>query len=158
MARAIGQVSRVATSITPKRSSGTESRLAVTNEAPDHQWADAALKPRHRRATLFCRTLAPKDYTLVVNARDGARAFAPDGQAAGDVPGNPFHRQFGKHVVQVDPGTADDRTVFLHVLTAADADAAAAPEASCRLVRPGRAQVTVGGLSTTLEVPEWFRP
>jgi len=132
--------------------------LTVTNEAPDHRWADAALKPRHRRATLFCRTLAPKDYTLVVNAKDGARAFGPDGHAAGEATGNAFHRQFGTYVVQIDPGTTTDHTVFLHVLTAADADRAAAPEASCRHVPPRQVEVTVGGLSTTLAVPEWFRP
>ena len=130
--------------------------FTVTNEAPDYTWADATLNPSHRKATLFCRTLAPKEYTLVVNAKDGARAFAPDGQARGDVTGNPFHRQYGKHVVQIDPGTTDRRTVFLHVLTAVDEGAAAPPKASCRLVGPGRAEVIVEGLSITLSVPEWF--
>ncbi|MFO8014277.1 MAG: hypothetical protein R6X20_13350 [Phycisphaerae bacterium] len=132
--------------------------LTVTNEAPDHRWAERRLKPSRRKAALFCRTLAPKDYTLVVNGKEGARAYGPAGRGRGNVPGNPFHRKFGKHVVQIDPGTTDSRTLFLHVLTAVDADGAAPPEASYRLARPGRLEVTVDGLSTTLSVPEWFGP
>lgn len=131
--------------------------ITVTDEAPGKTWADPRLQPKVRRARLFCRTLAPKEYTLVVNAKDGARAFGPGGQAKGAVAGNPFHRKYGKHVVQIDPGTTTDRTVFLHVLTAEDATgAAAAPKASYRVVKPGRIEVTVAGLRTQLTVPDWF--
>ncbi len=130
--------------------------LAVTNETPDQNWADARLKPARRKARLFCRTLAPAEYTLVVNSRDDARAFTSDGKAKGHVAGDPFHRKFGKHVVQIDPGTASVRTVFLHVLTAVDADGARPPKTSYRFVRRGQIEVTVDGLSTTLSVPAWF--
>ncbi len=129
--------------------------LSVTAEAPDHSWADPSLKPKQRSATLVCRTLAPKNYTAVVNTQEGGRAYAPDGQSRGEVPGNPFHRKYGKHVVQIAPAGADTRTVFLHVLTAVDAGAAP-PEASCRLLEPGRVEVNVAGRTTTLSVPEWF--
>ena len=131
--------------------------ITVTDKAPGKTWADARLKPKVLGARLFCRTLAPKEYTLVVNAKDGARAFGPGGQAKGAVAGNSFHRKYGKHVVQIDPGTTTDRTVFLHVLTAEDATgAAAAPKASYRVVKPGRIEVTVAGLRTQLAVPDWF--
>lgn len=57
--------------------------------------------------------------------------------------------------MQVDPRTAAARTVFLHVLTAADAGQAEPPPAAYRVVRPGVIEVTVDGAKAELQVPEW---
>jgi hypothetical protein len=130
--------------------------IAVTNEAPDKQWADPRLRPKNRRARLFCRTLAPKQYSVILHSGGKAKAFEPSGRAKNDAEGNAFHLKYGKHVVQIDPGLETDRTVFLHVLTAADASQAAPPKASLRLIEKGRIEVTVGDARTQLAVPEWF--
>jgi len=132
--------------------------VTVTNEAPAKGWAERALQPKARKARLFCRTLAPKQYTAVLHTGGTAQAFDASGRPAKGAQPNPYHLKYGKHVVQIDPGCKTDRTVFLHVLTAAEADQAAPPKASVRLVRPGRLQVTVGAAATVLSVPSWFSP
>lgn len=132
--------------------------ITVTNEAPDTAWADPKLKPAHRRGRLFCRTLAPQRYTVLLHAHGTAGAFDASGRPKNGAAGNPYHLKYGTNVIQVDPGSDTDRTVFLHVLTATDAAGAEPPPASVRLIEPGRAAVAVGDAQTVITVPAWFTP
>jgi hypothetical protein len=131
--------------------------LTIVNAPPARKWSDASLQPPRTEGRLFCRTLAPEEYTLILHGGGKVRAVDPAGEPRSDVKGNPHHLKYGKHVLQVDPGAASTRTVFLHVLTAVDAPDAAPPEAGFRLVRPGRIEVTVDGRKAALEVPAWFK-
>jgi hypothetical protein len=131
--------------------------LTVANRAPEQKWPDPSLRPAQREGALFCRTLLPKDYTLLVHADGNAAATDRAGQGVPDAQPNAYHQKFGKVVAQIDPGTVSPRTIFLHVLTAVDAsDAATPPMASWRLLRPGVIEVKVDGAATTMAVPEWF--
>ncbi len=132
--------------------------VTVTNEAPDKPWAEPKLKPETRRARLFCRTLAPREYTVLLHADNTARAFNAAGRPEDEAAGNPYHLKHGTNVVQIDPGTETDRTVFLHVLTAVDAAGARPPAASVRLLEAGRVELTVGDAQTVLAVPAWWKP
>jgi hypothetical protein len=133
--------------------------ITIANRPPDRKWADEGLRPKNEEARLFCRTLLPEDYAVVLHSGGKAEAFAAAGQSRGGVEGNPYHLQYGSHVVQVDPAGrgGPGRTVFLHVLTAVDAAETTPPKAACRLVGAGRLEVTVDGARTVLAVPEWFK-
>lgn len=128
--------------------------VTVANRAPDLSWADPALKPPAREALLFCRTLIPNEFRLLLHDGGAAEAFGPNGKSQGRVEGNPHHLKYGKKVIQLDPGNRGDRTVFLHVLTAVEGPDASPPPASYRAVAPGRIEVTVAGASVTLAVPD----
>jgi len=130
--------------------------LTLTNEAPEVNWTDPALKPRTREGRLFCRTLIPHDYRLILHSDGKAEAFDPAGRPLGAVDGNSYHRNYGQHVVQIDPERDVAETVFLHVLTATDAEQRTPPRASYRISGPGRIELTVEEASTTLAVPEQF--
>jgi len=131
--------------------------LTVANRPPEKKWADARLRPPIAEARLFCRTLAPREYRLIVHADDKAEATDAAGKVLGPVEGHAEHRKHGKTVVQIDPGDRGCRTVFLHVLTATEAAETTPPKAACKLRKPGLVEVTVEGLATELAVPEWFQ-
>jgi hypothetical protein len=128
-------------------------QFTVVNEAPDLNWARPALKPKVRRARLVCQTLAPKNYTVIVHGDQQARSFGADGESLGPTEGNPYHRRFGKHVVQLDAGDASAGVMFLNVLTAQDADQELPPPASYRQSEPGTIELQIGRLTTHLQVP-----
>ncbi|MBN1418780.1 MAG: hypothetical protein JXP34_08380 [Planctomycetes bacterium] len=131
--------------------------LTILHRPPERSWADGRLKPKREEARLFCRTLLPRAHEVVVHADRKAEAFDPAGRSRGAVEGDPHHLQFGGYVVQIDPGNEGTRTVFLHVLTAVDADRAKPPDATCRLAKPGRLDVTVDGATMALAVPDWLK-
>ncbi len=130
--------------------------LVVANRPPDRQWADPRLKPKSEEARLFCQTLAPRQYRLILHAGGKAEGFDASGRPLGPVEGNAYHLSYGKNVVQIDPGSERPQTVFLHVLTATDAAETVPPKAAYRIVKPGQIELTVDGAATTLAVPEWF--
>lgn len=130
--------------------------VTITNRAQDQKWADPRLQPEKPDARLFCQTLAPPQYTLIAHGGANATAFDASGKPQGPVDGNAYHRQYGRHVIQIDPGRQGCRTVFLHVLTAAEGAEAGPPPASYRMIGPGQVEVSVAGSTATLAVPEWF--
>lgn len=118
--------------------------------------AQPALKPKSQQGRLFCRTLIPHDYRLILHGDGEAQAFDPTGRALGAVQGNSYHRNYGQNVVQIDPVSDGTKTVFLHVLTATDAEEMDPPRASYRISGLGRIEVTVDEAKTSLAVPQWF--
>lgn len=130
--------------------------ITLLNEPPGKTWADPTLQPETRQGRLFCQTLAPRDYTVIRHCEGQAEALRADGQPRGPVPGNKYHRQYGRHVIQLDPGDATSGIVLLNVLTATDASQTIAPQATYRVARRGQIEVDVNGIRSLLEVPEWF--
>jgi hypothetical protein len=128
--------------------------LTVTNRAPPLSWADERLRPTHSTSRLFCRTLLPKAYTLVLHADGQAESFDAAGHSQGKAEGNSYHLKYGRKVIQIEPVPATTRTVFLHVLTAVDTDRSQPPKATCRATDPGQIEVAVDGSVTRLSVPE----
>jgi len=132
--------------------------LSVTNRPPDRNWAQPQLKPESEQARLFCQTLLPRDYTLLLYADAKAEGFDPAGKSKAGAPApNEQHLKFGRVVAQIEPGGGDTRTVFLHVLTACDPDATKAPQATFRQAGPGKLAITVDGQTVELAVPDWAR-
>jgi len=131
--------------------------VTIVNRPPAGKWANPALQPKNPEARLFCQTLLPRAYTLVVHADGKAEGFTAAGRSQGPVAGNAHHLKYGQKVVQIDPGQSSSRTVFLHVLTATEAAQTAPPKASYRVTKPGQLEVTVEASTTILTVPEWFR-
>jgi hypothetical protein len=136
----------------------TDHLIGVTNRAPERKWSDESLRSKRAEARLFCQTLAPSDYTLILHADGTAQGFGAAGQAMGKAQGNSYHLKYGKKVIQIEPRPSANRTVFLHVLTAADVDQNEPPKASYRVIKPGLIEVLVDGATTKLAVPEWFVP
>jgi hypothetical protein len=130
--------------------------VTIVNRPPAKPWAVPALQPKGAEGRLFCRTLAPREYTLLLHSAGKAEAFSATGQSLGPTAGNAYHLKYGQNVVEIDPGQKSARTVFLHVLTAVDGRETTPPAASYRISRPGRIEVAVDGATTTLAVPEWF--
>ena len=130
--------------------------ITITARPPDRRWADESLRPMDREGRLFCRTLIPGEYRLTVHSEGQAEAFDRSSRALGAVQGNAYHRQYGRNVIQIDPESQGTQTIFLHVLTAAEGQQTAPPEASYQAGEPGEIEVTVDGISTTLAVPSWF--
>jgi len=64
--------------------------------------------------------------------------------------------KYGRKVVQIDPGTTHSRIMFLHVLTATEAEQTLPPKVAFRVVAPGRIEVTVDDATTVLAVPEEY--
>jgi hypothetical protein len=130
--------------------------LTVTARSPEHRWANPALEPKNREGRLFCQTLLPRDYRLILHGDGKAEAFDPTGKSLGPVEGNPHHRKYGQQVMLIDPGNTRTQTVFLHVLTATEAGETVPPEAACGVSGPGQIEITVDGTRTLLVVPEGF--
>ncbi len=130
--------------------------FTITNRAPAQKWADPSLEPERPEARLFCQTLAPRKYTLIAHAGSDVEALTASGKSQGPAEGNAYHRLYGRHVLQIDPGQQGCRTVFLHVVTATEASQADPPRASYRRIGPGRIEVRVAGAATILAVPDWF--
>jgi hypothetical protein len=130
--------------------------FTLTNRPPEQQWADPALQPPSQEGRLFCQTLLPRQYQLILHSDGQAEAFSPAGKSLGPVEGNAYHREYGQHVVQIDPGNSRTQTVFLHVLTAVDGTEVVPPKATYRVDKPGQIVLTVDGVTTSLVVPEWF--
>jgi hypothetical protein len=130
--------------------------MTITNRMPEKSWADPALKPKRPEARLFCQTLAPREYQLILHADGKAEAFSPEGSPLGPVAGNAEHLKYGRKVVQIDPGTTHSRIMFLHVLTATEAEQTLPPKVAFRVVAPGRIEVTVDDATTVLAVPEEY--
>ncbi len=129
--------------------------IEVANRPPVAKWADESLRPKDAEGRLFCQTLLPKDSALVLYSGGRVASYGLDGRAK-EVAWNQHHLKYGKHVVQIDPGTRSSRTVFLNVLTAVDAVQRQPPAASYRMVGPGIIEASVDGLTTRLSVPtEW---
>ena len=130
--------------------------ITVLNNPPANEWADPTLQPETRPGRLFCQTLAPRDYTVILHRDGQAEALRADGESRGPVPGNKYHRQYGSNVIQLDPGDATAGIVLLNVLTATDASQTIPPQAAYRVARRGQIEVEVNGVKCKLEVPEWF--
>jgi hypothetical protein len=130
--------------------------VTIVNRPPAKPWADPALQAKGAEGRLFCRTLAPREYTLLLHSAGKAEAFSTTGHWLTPAPGNAYHLKYGQNVVQIDSAQNSPRTVFLHVLTAVDGRETTPPAASYRTLRPGQIEVAVDGATTTLAVPEWF--
>lgn len=131
--------------------------ITIGNRPPQRSWADPTLKPASEEAKLFCRTMLPRDYSVMLHVDGKARAFHSNGNPKGVCEGNPYHQNFGANVVQISPWRRVPRTLFLHVLTVAEEDETAPPEVELRLIRPGQVELWVDDAKTTLVVPRWFR-
>jgi hypothetical protein len=131
--------------------------MTVVSRAPGLSWADPRLKPPDEPVRLFCQTVLPSDYSVIVHTEGRAEAFDPSGESRGSVEGNEYHKRHGQHVVQIDPGNRVARTVFLHVLTVVEGDQSAPPDVDCRLVEPGQIKLRINGASTQLVVPGWLK-
>ncbi len=127
--------------------------LTVVSRAPDLSWSEPALKPKNREGRLFCQTLIPRDYRLLLHDDGKCEAFDPNGRSLGPTAGNPYHREYGARVVQIDPGNTSKQTIFLHVLTATEAEEATPPEATVRVSTPGKIDLSVDGKVVSLTVP-----
>jgi hypothetical protein len=130
--------------------------LAVTSQAPDQHWPKASLKPKSREGRLFCQTLIPHDYRLILYDEGECEAFDPTGKLLGPVEGNADHREYGRKVVQIDPGNVRTKTIFLHVLTATGTEETTPPEAAFQVSTRGDIQLSVNRKTVSLSVPEWF--
>jgi hypothetical protein len=129
--------------------------FTVVNRPPPRvTWADATLKPKNDEGRLFCQTLLPREYHIVLHSGGKAESLDARGQSLGAAEGNAYHLKFGKHVVQIEPLGASAQSIFLHVLTATDAGNATPPKAAWRLSKTGVIEVSVEGATTTLSVPE----
>jgi len=126
--------------------------ITIAARPPRRAWADRSLRPQPEEAKLFCRTLLPKDYTILYHAGGKAEAFDPAGRSKGRTEGDAHHLKYGGDVVQIEPGRRSSRTLFLHVLTPLDGDRGA-PRSTWRMLAPDRLEVTVDGASTELSVP-----
>ncbi len=132
-------------------------QITVDNRPPERSWADPTLRPESEQARLFCQTLSPQNYTLLLNADGKTQTFHSDGRSRGLCSGSRYHRDFGADVVQIDPGNELRQTVFLNVLTATDKDGSGPPTIKVRAPRSGELELRVSDARTTLTVPEWFR-
>lgn len=129
--------------------------LSLTNEPPTKTWAEDSLRPKNAVGRLFCQTLLPRGHRLVLHGGDKAEAFDSAGRAQGAVEGNPYHLKYGNRVVQIEPMAHTNRMVFLHVLTACDANQTQPPKAAWRSTGSGSIEVTVEGAATEFVVPDW---
>lgn len=131
-------------------------QITISNRPPERSWADPTLQPDSEEARLFCQTVLPQDYTLLLHTDGEAQAFHADGRRQGTCEGNPYHQKFGSNVVQIDPVNRIRQKVFLHVLTATDEDRAGPPKTEIRLASPGQVELRVNDAKTILAVPKWF--
>ncbi len=132
--------------------------ITITGQLPDLTWANPALQPPHRESRLYCQTLLPQNYQLLVHERGSAEAWDEQGKSLGKAEGNRYHREYGDFVVQLDPGASSTKTAFLHVLTATVDFESPPPQASYRVTGPGQIEVSIEDLKATLVVPSWLAP
>jgi hypothetical protein len=130
--------------------------VTLTSRPPELRWADPTLKPASEEGRLFCQTLLPREYRLILHHEGEAEAFTPTAESLGPLEGNNYHRKYGQQVVQIDPGNDRTKTIFLHVLTAVETAELMPPKATYRLDQHGQIELTVDGTTTGLVVPEWF--
>ena len=64
--------------------------LTVTDRAPERSWADPTLKPKSREGRLFCQTLVPRDYRLILHGDGKAEALIPRASRWGRSRGTPI--------------------------------------------------------------------
>jgi hypothetical protein len=131
--------------------------FSVTNQAPAKPWREESLRSQTATGRLFCRTLLPRDYRCLLYADGKVEAFDAAGHPQDLREGNPYHLQFGKNVVQIEPAAESGRAVFLHVLTAVDADQDQPPQTVYRVIQPGTIEVQVEGANTRFSVPNWVQ-
>jgi hypothetical protein len=132
--------------------------LTITCQAPEQAWADPTIKPQRTKGRLFCQTIFPLHYRLLLHHDQEAEAFAPCGSSLGPVEGNTYHRQYGRVVMQIEPEDVSTQTIFLHVLTAVSDAEGIAPQVTYQVPQRGTLVLSVDDTSTRLEVPEWFDP
>lgn len=134
----------------------SDRQITISNRPPQRSWADPTLKPNSEEAKLFCQTVLPRDYILLLHTDGKGQAFHADGRRDGTCEVNRYHRDFGGNVVQIEPRDGIQQAVFLHVLTATDENGTDPPEVVLRLIRPGQAELSVDDAKTILVVPKWF--
>jgi len=130
--------------------------ITVANHPPKRSWANPALQLTSQGTKLFCQTLAPRDYKLLLHADGKAQAFGTDGRNRGICEGNRYHREFGGNVVQIEVADKARKMVFLHVLTAAEESQIVPPDIGIELIGPEEAEIEIDGRKARLTVPEWF--
>jgi hypothetical protein len=138
----------------PTRPQVEDRLLTVVDRAPEKTWANAALQPPTRAGRLFCQTLLPRQYRVILHGDGRAEAFTADGRPLGATDGNAHHLEYGRHVVQIDPGDDGTKTVFLHVLTATGGAQAEPPKAICDAAGSRAIDVTVDGETVRLDVAD----
>lgn len=131
--------------------------LTVVNRPPEQTWAEPRLELRPADARLLCHVLEPQQYKLTLYSAGKVETLDALGKSLGAAEGNVHHLRHGQNVVQIEPLRAGSQTVFLLVLTAAAKENASA-QPRHRLSRPGTIELTVDGETTSLSVPDWFRP
>jgi hypothetical protein len=124
--------------------------LVLQNRLPEQRWARPELQPQRQEGRLFCQTVLPREYQLILHQDGQAQAFDPAGQPLGSVAGTPYHRQYGRHVVQIDPGNRGTQNVFLHVLTAVAAAETTPPQVTHSIGDDGTIELTVDGITVNL--------
>jgi hypothetical protein len=140
----------------PTKPQISDHQITISNRPPERSWAEPMFKPDSEEARLFCQTVAPRDYTLLLHADGKVRAFRADGRYQGTCEGNPYHQKFGSNVVQIETAGRIRQKVFLHVLTATDKSESAPPKTELRLVSTGQVELRIGNAKTILAVPKWF--
>jgi hypothetical protein len=128
--------------------------FTVTNRPPEQRWYDPTIQPENPEGRLFCQTMLPRQYSLVLHSDGKAEAYDSAGKSLGLVEGNSYHRDYGQTVVQIDPGNIGKRTVFLQVLTAVDAVHSTPPDVKYREFERGKIELTIDGATTRLAVAE----
>jgi hypothetical protein len=128
--------------------------FTVTNRPPEQRWYDPTIQPENPVGRLFCQTMLPRQYNLVLHSDGKAEAYDSAGKSLGPVEGDRYHREYGQTVVQIDPSDTGKRTVFLQVLTAIDAVHSTPPDVKCREMERGKIELTVDGATTRLAVAE----
>jgi hypothetical protein len=125
--------------------------LAIVGEAADLSWVDARLKPPSQQAKLFCQTVLPEDYTILLHDDGTATSFGSDGRERGTAEGNPSHLRYGKRVIQIDPGDASQGVVMLNVLTAVELDEPM-PNVTWRISAAKQGELTIDGTTVALDL------
>jgi hypothetical protein len=128
--------------------------FAVTNRAPEQHWFDPASQPKNAEGRLFCQTMLPRQYSLILHSEGKAEAYDPSGKPLGPVEGNRYLREFGREVVQIDPGNTGTRTIFLHVLTAVDAVDSTPADVNCGEIKQDKLKLSIDSATTLLCVSE----
>jgi hypothetical protein len=138
----------------PDRPEFGERLFDVTNRLPEQSWYDPSIQLKNRTGRLYCQTILPREYLTILHSDGEAEAFDQSGVSLEAVESNPYHLDFSGHVVQIEPTNIDTETVFLHVLTAVDAEESETPKVTYRAIDPGLIELNVDGSITTLRTLE----
>jgi hypothetical protein len=128
--------------------------LAVTHRPPKQRWFDPSLQPENPEARLFCRTILPRDYTVILHGDRKAASYDTTGNPLDATEGNPYHRKYGQDIAMIDPGHPGTRTLFLHVLTAAPISETIPPDITYSEIEQGKMELTIEEATTILDVPQ----